>query len=99
MEVRKKSRDASSNVGEFATLTDLGAFQRLVQALARDQVEAGGQRRGDGLVCGCGQLLDHLGTDQTRAADDCELHVSFLSSACHAGTGGAAAGTGRSRSG
>jgi hypothetical protein len=77
MEVRKKSRDASSNVGEFATLTTTSApSSAWVQALARDQVEAGGQRRGDGLVPGCGELPGHLRADQSGTADDSEPHVS-----------------------
>src|SRR5262249_27157012 len=58
---------------------DLGALQRLVQALPRDQVDAGGRRRGDGLMSGCGQLVDHLRADQPGTADDCELHGSHLS--------------------
>jgi Glycosyl hydrolases family 18 len=46
---------------------------------------AGGQCRGEGLVPGCGQLLDHLRADQPGTADDCELHVSFLFSAATPG--------------
>jgi len=53
---------------------DVGALQRLVQAISGDHVDAGRRCRGLGLVSGCGQLLHHLRADPSGTADDCELH-------------------------